>query len=234
MSEFDSSNSIKINLFDINGEYQENAVVDMAKNILLLDCPNRILDQFIKENSINDLKKKNDDRFIVQYNFNYEISPNVQTSFECDIINNFSVSHHGTLDSKGYIVFCNLENENIFDLLEKMIDYIRENCSITVKTYVIGVFKETIDEKRTYSNMQSFLASLDFEYDYYEMFLGDKDVFPIISKEFENSDIMNNVFESIFKDIFYKGKVPKIIQNKKVKKNKLGSEDKSNVKCLLF
>ena len=223
--------SIKLNLFDINGEYQENSIINFEKNILNIDSPFRILEQYIKENSINDLQKKTDDRFVIEYNFSYEIQPNVRISINCDIINNFSVSHQGTLDSQGYIVFCNLENDKISELLEKMIDYIRENCSINVKTYVIGVFKEAIDEDKSYTNMQSFLAKLDFEYEYYEMFLGNKDEYNIISKEYENCDTMNNTFETIFKDIIYKGKIPKISTNKK---SKVRFDDRSMLRCITF
>ena len=124
--------SIKLNLFDINGEYQENSIVNFEKNILNIDSPFRILEQYIKENSINDLQKKTDDRFVIEYNFSYEIQPNVRISINCDIINNFSVSHQGTLDSQGYIVFCNLENDKISELLEKMIDYIEDPASTIV------------------------------------------------------------------------------------------------------
>ena len=98
-----------------------------------------------------------EDNFITKYNFCYEIEKKQFVKINCDIINNFSVSHQCTLNSNGYIVFCNLESKNTFDLLGKILYYINESCSVNVKTYIIGVFKENIDEDKTYFKMREFL-----------------------------------------------------------------------------
>ena len=65
--------SITINFFDINGEYNENIPVNTEKIFLLLDCPIRIIDQYINDNFIQDVKKYTKDQFILQYQFGYEI-----------------------------------------------------------------------------------------------------------------------------------------------------------------
>ena len=95
--------SITINFFDINGEYQENVPVKVEDMFLFLDCPMRIIDQYISENFLQDVKKEAEDQFIIKYKFSYEIQKRLFISIECDIINNFSVSHSGTLYSNGYI-----------------------------------------------------------------------------------------------------------------------------------
>ena len=177
------SSSITINFFDINGEYREDVKVQPEKNFLLLDCPMRIIDQYINNNFLQDLKKESEDDFIIQYKFTYQIKENIYITINCDIINNFSVSHQRTLDSNGYIVFCNLESKTTLELLEKIVDYIRDNCSIKIKSYIIGVFKDNIDEDKVYLKMNEFLGSFDFEFEYYEMYVGDKDKFQMISKE---------------------------------------------------
>jgi hypothetical protein len=223
--------SITINFFDINGEYREDAIVDLKQNFLLLDSPIRIIEQYINDNFLQDLQKKTEDQFVVQYKFSYEIDKNVFIPINCDVINNFSISHQGTLDSNGYIVFCNLENENTFVLLEKIVDYIRECCSINIKTYIIGVFKDNIDEEKSYIKMRDFLSGLDFEFDYYEMYLGDKETFKIIKKEYENSEIMEDVFNSVFKEIYEEGKGPRFSKGTNVKD---GIEAKSMAKCIIF
>jgi hypothetical protein len=51
--------SITINFFDINGEYREDAIVDLKQNFLLLDSPIRIIEQYINDNFLQDLQKKN-------------------------------------------------------------------------------------------------------------------------------------------------------------------------------
>lgn len=223
--------SITINFFDINGEYEENVQVNTEKIFLLLDCPIRIIDQYINDNFIQDVKKYTKDQFILQYQFGYEIKKKVNITINCDIINNFSVSHSGTLDSNGYIVFCNLESKNTLELLEKIVDYIKENCSLNIKTYVIGVFEENIDEDKTFYKMQTFLSGLDFEFEYYEMFLGKKDMFKIISKEYDNALLMEETFKNVFNEIYEGGKGPRFY--KKDSNNKEGA-DRSFIGCLLF
>ena len=224
--------SITINFFDINGEYQENVPVKVEDMFLFLDCPMRIIDQYISENFLQDVKKEAEDQFIIKYKFSYEIQKRYFISIKCDIINNFSVSHSGTLDSNGYIVFCNLENQKIYELLQNIVEYIKENCSISIKTYVIGVFKDNIDDDKTYVKMQSFLAKLDFEYEYYEMFLGKKDMFNIINKEHENAQTMDDIFKTVFKEIYEGGKGPRF--SKESSNIKDGGMDGSMGKCLIF
>ena len=222
--------SITINFFDINGVYQEKVPVKAEEMFLFLDCPMRIIDQYISENFLQDVKKEAEDQFIIKYKFSYEIQKNLVISIKCDIINNFSVSHSGTLDSNGYVVFCNLESQNTFELLQNILEYIKENCSINVKTYVIGVFKENIYDDKTYIKMQSFLSQLDFEYEYYEMFLGNKEMFKIINKEHENAETMDEIFKIIFKEIYEGGKGPRLKKESNIKDGMDGSMGK----CIIF
>ena len=226
--------SILITFFDINGEYRNDVFPDIEKNFLFLDNPMRIIEQYINENFIQDIKKQTEDQFVIRYKFSYEIEQNTFILVNCDIISNYSLSHQSTLYSNGYIVFCDLERNSTLDLLDKIIDYIRENCSINVKTYIIGIFKENIDEKNSYQNMLNFLDGIDFEYDYYEMYLGDKNKFSIISKEYENSKTMDEIFKTVFKEIYESGYGPRTIKSKKSQKLKDGDEHRSRGNCNIF
>ena len=107
---------------------------------------------------------------------------------------------------------------------------IKENCSINVKTYVIGVFRENIYDDKTYIKMQSFLSQLDFEYEYYEMFLGNKEMFKIINKEHENAETMDEIFKIIFKEIYEGGKGPRLKKESNIKDGMDGSMGK----CIIF
>ena len=49
--------------------------------------------------------------------------------------------------------------------------------------------------------MNNFLKSLDFEYNYYEMFIGDKDKFGMMKVKHNNSETLENIFKSIFDNI---------------------------------
>ena len=220
---------IKLDFFDINGEYKDDVEVDIKKNFLLLDSPMRILDQFINENFLQDLKKETDeDKFITKYKFSYELKPDTKITINCDIINIFSVSHQSTLNSKGYIVFCNLESECTYELLEKIIDYIIENCSLNVKTYMIGVFKDKIDEDKTYAKMKNYFSKYDFECDYYEMYLGNNDKFEEIKKKHIYAENMRTIFSDIFDEINGGRKENKNLKEKEDKiKEKNKAQDRS-------
>ena len=223
-----TEHSIILSFFDINGEYREDVEVEKQQNFLHLESPIRILDQYINENLCYDLKKITDVQFIIQYKFSYEMYKNVLISINIDIINNFSVSYQRSLEANGYIVFCNLESETTIELLEKIIEYIRDNCSINSKTYIIGVFKEYINEDKSFDKMNEFLSKLDFDFDYLEMYLGDKEYFENISKNYPNAQKMKEVFTYIFKRIYEKRK-PKM--SKKVK-DKNYKQDRS--RCIII
>ena len=229
-----SGKSITIHFFDINGEYQENVPVKTEEIFLLLDCPMRIIDQYISENFIQDVKKETEDQFIIKYKFSYEIQKKFFISVQCEIINNLSVTHSGTLDSDGYIVFCNLENEKIYDLLRNIIEYIKESCSIKVKTYVIGVFKENFEDENGFFKIQSFLGSFDFDFEYYEMFLGNKNMLKIINKEHPNSQTMDEIFKIIFKEIHDGEKRPRFSKVSSNSKDYKEGMDGSIGKCLVL
>ena len=222
--------SMTITFFDINGEYREDVDVDTKTNFVLLDSPMRILDQYINDNFLQDLKKITEDQFLIQYIFSYEIQKNVLISINCDIISNFSVSHQRTLESKGYIIFCNLESETTLELLDKIIEYIRENCSINIKTYIIGVFKDKINEDKTCDKMQDIFSKLDLDFDYHEMYLGDKEKFKNICKNYPNAEKMEEVFTDVFREIYGEGK-PKY---SKKNKDKNKARDRSVVKCTIL
>ena len=227
------SKSIKIDFFDINGEHKEDTDVDIANNFLLFDSPMRILEKFINENFLKDLKKDFQDKYITKYSFSYNISKNNKISINWKIINNFSISHSDVLESNGYFIFCNLENKKTLELLDKLIDYIIEYCGCQIKTYVIGVYKENIDESMEYKKMNNFLRSLDFEFNYYEMFIGDNDKFEMIKSTHNDSETMENVFKSIFCGI-----CGEEISSPKIKKKNRKDYDKDNesvsFKCEIF
>ena len=226
-----SPQSIKINFFDINGEYREDVPTNTEQNFLNLESPMRIIDEYISENFLQNLKKTSENQSITKYKFSYEISPNNLISITCDIINNFSVSHQSILDSNGYVVFCNLESKSTFELLDKIVEYIKENCSVNAKTYVIGVFKENIDDDKSFNQMKYYLGKLNFEFEYYEMYLGDKNNYELIKNEYDNAEIMDEVFNIIFKEIYEGGKGPRFT---KESNGKEVAQDKSKGICLLF
>jgi hypothetical protein len=221
--------SLTINFFDINGGYEEDVQIDSEKNNLNLESPIRIIEQYLNENK-QDSPKKKLDQFITQYTFNYEIKKNNEIQINCYIINNLSVSHECTAHSNAYIVFCNLEKESTCELLDNISVYIKNNGSIGVKTYVIGVFKENIDEDKTFPKIQQLLGEHELDFEYHEMYLCDKDKVQMINKEYSSAESMQDVFSDIFESI-YEGKYPHLSHSFRIKED---NEDKSFTKCKIF
>ena len=196
--------TINICFFDINGEYNEEVVVDQKKNFFFLDSPIQIISEYITDNFVLNLSKtETKDKYITKFSFSENIK-NILFTLNCDVICNFSVSHQGTFDSNGYIIFCDLQKNTSLKLLEKIINYIAENCSIFIRTYIIGVFKDHIDEDKNYNKMKEFLQNLDFdiEFDYYEMYLGEKKNFFEIKNRYQYSRNLDDVFKEIFLKIY--------------------------------
>ena len=97
--------TINISCFDINGEYLNEAPQDQTKNFLNLESPSRIISQYITENFVQNLSKsETDDKFVTKFTFSQNIEKKILITINCDVINNFSVSHQGTFDSNGYLI----------------------------------------------------------------------------------------------------------------------------------
>ena len=221
-----STSPIKIIFFDINGQYREEEKVDFNKNAFLEDSPIRILEKFFKQNNIQYKKEIVVD--LKNYSFDYEIDKKV-VKFDCYIMENFTEIHQSHLDTNYYAIFCNLENENTLESLEKLIDFVNDNYSINAKIFIIGIFKQSIDEDKTYMKMNEFLGKKVSNYEYYEMYDGDLNKIDFDSQEFENAENMNQIFTDVFTEIYAPG------QNKKkgdIDKN--DRADKSINICALF
>ena len=187
-----------IHFFDINGEHRENVDIDVKKLSLNIDSPIKILKEYTKRNNFNSSQKDSEDKLVIDYKFQGKFGEKVK-DINCNIIYNFSVSHQTTLNSLGYVVFLNLENNSIFDLLEKLIDYIKDNCSLNVKTYMIGIFSKEIKKDRTEEEMKQFFNAEDFDFEYYQMYIGNDNRIMEKYKGAANIDeIMNQILVNIF------------------------------------
>ena len=229
-----STEQITVSCFDINGEYNEEVVIDQSKNFLHFDSPIRIISRYMTEKILQNLsKRETQDKYTTKFSFTQEFEGNNLITINCDVISNFSVSHQSTFDSNGYIIFCDLEKNTTLELLEKIINYINDNCSIFIKTYIVGVFKDHIDEDKGYNEMKQFLKNLDLEieFEYYEMFLGESDKFSEMKKKYENCDIMVDVFKNIFVQMVKGGNFPQIKKNNNMVR---AIEDKSKIGCKIF
>ena len=131
------------------------------------------------------------------------------------------------------LFFAIYQKKKTFELVEKMFNYINDNCSIFIKTYVIGVFDDKIDEDKKYEKMKEFLKNLDSEidFDYYEMFLGDANKFDEIKKDNKNAQNMGDILKNIFEEMCKNDNLPSINRNIKIKN---GVVDRSKMGCKIF
>jgi hypothetical protein len=225
--------TIIVSCFDINGTYSEEIVIDQTKNFMCLESPLRIISEYINENTVQNLSKtESEDKYITKYTFTQQFKGNFYITVNCDVINNFTVSHESTFDSNGYIIFCDLEKNTSLKLLEKIINYIVDNCSIFIRTYIVGVFKDHIDNDKDYNKMKEFLQSLEFdlEFEYYELFLGEKKNF----FEMKNKYQFCRTLDDVFKDIFLKIYKDIATNDGKVIIEKGFGADRSGLLCKIF
>lgn len=218
---------LKFILFDIKGVYEEDSEVEKA-NKILLESPVRILNQYTSEMFFPDLSKNTDEEFSeIMYSFSFPISENNLQFINCLVIDNYSFGHTNTNYADGYIIFFNLDNFNRKEL-EKLIDYIIDECSREVKIYVIGIYKNKVSI--TNKEITIFLDSFNIEYEYYEMYGGTN--FKEIKNEYPDSININDLFEKIFNDTYQQKAeaCSKIERIKNIKKD----EKLDGSGCLLY
>lgn len=242
---------LKIVLLDINGEYDDEVNLDLddedrAKNITKLESPIRIMNEFCCLNIFENLQKTENELKQLVYTFTYPFKDNNDLPCEIYIIDDLSVTYNINLIADAYIVFCDLEKKSTSAKLEKIINYIKDSCSVDVKTFIIGLFQNRPWDDYNEENMQLFLDSNQFLYEYFQIFAGEKSNEKInnnnVIGEEENKDNINDKdlgeIKKILEDILINVRdnknntSPKIIKRGASKKD--GNIARSGGKCLLF
>lgn len=135
------SSKIIIECFDINSNIKNN----FKENIMILENPIRILDDFQEIHLFLESEKTQLNSSEIKYHFMVNFSDNEQIIFEIIVIKDLNFIHDITLISDANLIFINLENNNTTEQLEKIINYINESCCpMGINTYIIGIFKEKI------------------------------------------------------------------------------------------
>jgi hypothetical protein len=71
------------------------------------------------------------------------------------------------MQADGYLVFINLEDENLENKLEDLIRYIKEGCSESIKIYFIGLYKDAILPSCKKENLENLFNEKNL---YFEIF----------------------------------------------------------------
>jgi hypothetical protein len=152
--------------FDLNSSYEEGCIVTLEENKSLLESPLRIFDEFMETHLFLEAEKTCENSTKIAYNFRF--SNDDSNSFEIITLSDLSYVHNISLESDGYLVFLNLEDQKTIELLEKIIKYVI-SCSMEIKTYIVGLYKDKILPILDKESLDSYLDDKNLDYEYYQI-----------------------------------------------------------------
>lgn len=163
------STLIKIVCFDINSDYEEDFNKSIGENISALENPMRILNEFQEIHLFLESEKIRKSSSEVKYTFKINLSEKTEIIIEFVVLNDLSFIHDASLDADAYLVFTNLEKENTTEQLEKIIKYILESCSLKIKTYLVGIYRENNLPSLNKESLESYFKEENLIYEYYQL-----------------------------------------------------------------
>lgn len=159
---------IKIVCFDINNDEDEGLEETLDKNMLSLESPLRILDEFLGHKLFLESSKIQLNSSEIKYTFQTNFSEN-NIIFEIFVIYDLSYIHEINIDADACLLFINLEKSNTIVQLEKITEYILDTCSMNIKTYIIGMYNDIILPALNKESMECYLKEDTFVYEYFQI-----------------------------------------------------------------
>ena len=159
--------------FDINGLISEDLSQSMeniySKNTKeSLENPSRIFEEFFSIHKMSDVKNEGNNQSELLYEFSLYFEES--SKFKLIIINDLSYIHERSLDADGLIIFINLEDPKTGERLESLIRYIIDSmCMLSVKTYIIGLYKDKILPTYGKDEMNKIISEQNLNYEYYQI-----------------------------------------------------------------
>ena len=189
---------IRIVCFDINCEDEEDIEDIIKENLFALECPLRILDEFVDSKIFLESEKIQINSAEIKYIFQTNFSEN-KIIYEIYVLYDLSYIHEISLDADAYLLFLNLEKNNTMKQLAYIMDYIIECCSIDVKTYVIGMYTDIIIPSLNKESIELYLEEENSNYEYYQINCKENSTIngveeKIVSKE-EQNFLSNNKYK---------------------------------------
>ena len=180
--------------FDISNEEEEEEMESSSENKKYeLDSPLRILDDFLAKETFFEKSEKITTSSDITYTF--EVNVPEKIVFEIIILQDLSFIHEISLDADGYLLFINLEKKNTFEYLEKISEYILENCPLDVKTYIIGIHNDSVIPPISEEVMKQFLEEENLNFEYFQINCNNKNSMSLDTNDTddkENSNILSN------------------------------------------
>ena len=152
--------------FDINSYHEENNKQNKNNIEQLPESPDRIMKEFISNHKSLKPEKKEIDKSKFSYKFNVNLPE--ETSFQLLTINDLSCIHEICVQADAYLVFINLEDDNLEKKLEFVIKYINEFCSGT-KVYIIGLYKDKNFVSFQDEELENLINKKYLNYEYFKI-----------------------------------------------------------------
>lgn len=238
------TSKIIIICFDINNDILKD---NKDNNILILENPIRILDEFQEMHLFFESEKTQKNSTEIKYTFSVNILKNIQIIYEIVILRDINFIHDISLVSDANLIFINLEKESTIEQLDKIIHYINDSCcSFEIKTYVVGIYKDKIIPVLNKETIESLFDEQKFNCDFYQIKYNKSDGInhlcmyeQIESKNKKKKNIQQNlngniidIVEKILIDL-YEIKMSVIYEPKKKKfKKKSTKKDEGKNNCI--
>ena len=179
--------------------------------------PQDLMNSFIETHTVENLVKKHDSTM----EFTYSLTSNDPTTIKLIFLKNLERGYNFCQGADANIIFIDLECVDALDKLNNIIEYIKENISQEIKSYVIGKYNSTEDKIKSLNinTMTEHLKNKDFLFQYDEICTEPK-------KEFD--DNIENFFKQILESKF------KMSQNRAIQRQSDNRDDQSNSGCIIF
>lgn len=153
--------------FDINSIQEENSKNnDNSED--LMENPIGLINNFFSNHKISKMEKTQTKPSEMKYDFVLNLPDDAL--FHIISINDLSFIHEVSLDADGYLIFINLEDIKTIDKLEYLLKYILESCcSVEIKTYIVGLYKEKIIKECKKEELENLFNDHNLSYDYYQI-----------------------------------------------------------------
>ena len=163
------ASTICVVCFDINSGYEEDVNKPLSENLSILENPLRIINEFLDIHLFLESEKIQISSSEIKYSFNFNFSEENEIFFEIIVLNDLSYIHDISLKADAYLVFTNLEKENTTEQLEKIIKYILESCSLDIKTYLVGMYKDKVLPNLNKEALENYFEEEKLNCEYYQI-----------------------------------------------------------------
>ena len=151
--------------------------------------PCSVLNILLSNNLCSNIKNLNKHAVEFDYQFVSNVLVHTQFSEAYTLNKKYSMSNY----ADSYIIIIDLESKVSYTNLDSIISYMKENCNIEKKIFILGIYKnvDDIDEDLKEENIKDFIDSKKLNYDYLELNIESKNDLIKIMEYIINQSVLN-------------------------------------------